>query len=139
MKPMRGSTSAWPWPCHGSSPSRSSGSLCSRSNTCPRSNSAPRVRDEFHCSNVTSALETEVGVQPRILRQFRAALNEKCKGNLSRLNQEMGTTYRTWDEITVPEVEMASRGNKHTGGALETWFRREFRPRVPLHEFWPLH
>jgi multiple sugar transport system permease protein len=107
----------------------------------------PLARDfaEFLASDnvppefLTLGQTREIGVQPRIQRQFRHVLSKRFRGSLDELNRAMGTTFRSWDEVLVPEIELLSRGKPPAVGALQAFHLAEFRPRIPRHEFWPIH
>jgi multiple sugar transport system permease protein len=95
--------------------------------------------DALPAEYLTLGQTGEAGVQPRIQRQFRHALSKRFGGSLAALNRAFGTTFKSWDEIHVPEPELLGRGKRVRGGALQEFHFREFRPRIPRHEFWPIH
>jgi len=88
---------------------------------------------------ITLGQARELGVQPRMLRRWRAFLSDRFEGDLDRLNRALGLTMKGWEQVAIPEVEMFSRQNSFAGHAYEELYRREFRPGVPVHEFYPVH
>jgi multiple sugar transport system permease protein len=83
--------------------------------------------------------QREHGVQPRMLRQWRAFLSDRFDGDTDRLNRTLGLTIKGWEQVAIPEVEMFSRRSRFAGHDYEELYRREFRPHVPIHEFYPIH
>ena len=88
---------------------------------------------------VTPGQTHEPGAQPRVLREFRNWLVARFDGDLDRLNRRFGLTLKNWDEVTVPEVEMLGRTQRHGTEPLEVLYRTEFRPHLPARAFWPIH
>jgi len=93
------------------------------------------VPEEF----LTLGQAREAGVQPRNLRRFRHTLSKKFRGDLSAVNRALGTTFKNWDETDIPDIELIGRGKRIGASKLSAFHLSEFRPKIPRHEFWPIH
>ena len=71
------------------------------------------------------------GVMPRLLRQFKGRMVERCDGDLDRLNKEMEADYVNWSVFTIQPEEYLLRRNKPNMRPLDAEFRK-FKAEQPI-------
>lgn len=94
---------------------------------------------DFPPDLLTPGQTIEGGAQPKVLRMFRNALARRFDGNLDALNRAMNTTFRNWDQISIPAVERISAKAVPPPSPLERFYVEEFRSTIELREFWPMN